>query len=352
VSGRPPGPDVAPSGLAGRRVVVVGAGVAGASLAWAAARAGADVTVLEADPRGAAGASGLPVALVNPYRGRTGSALAGDVRGARTAWRWSAALEALGLESGAARRGVVRAASDARQRRSWERLVGVRHVEAGTLGPFRLPHGGFVVDAGGWIDAVAWLRALDDAAEREGVARVLGARAEAIERRGASLAVTSSAGALRADLVALCIGASDPGSLPAVPLRRVAGEVVLTPHPPIPHALAGGVYAAPAPRPSASAGAGGPFLAIGGNHRERSGEPARPEDARRLLSSVRWVLPSVGDEVAALWSGVRARGPVPEPVVREVTPGVWWVGAFAGRGFLRAASTAEEVVTSWSRSAG
>jgi glycine/D-amino acid oxidase-like deaminating enzyme len=347
---RATGPAVPPGGLSGRRLVIVGAGVAGSSLAWAAACAGADVTVLEASASGAAGASAAPVALINPHRGRTGSARPADASGARTVWRWAAALGALGLETGATRGGVLRAASDARQARAWARLDHVRHLAPGSLGPFRLPHGGFVVPDGGWLEPASWLPAMARAAGRSGATHVLNARAERIEGTAVEPRVVSSAGTFPADLVVLCLGASDPGDLPSVTVRRVAGEVVLTPHATLPHALAGGVYAAPTPSATRTgAPSNGPHLAVGGNHREGADLAARSEDARRLLDSLRWVLPTVGDEVAAVWTGIRARGADTEPVVRRLAPAVWWVGAFAGRGFLRAASTAEALVAEWSR---
>jgi glycine/D-amino acid oxidase-like deaminating enzyme len=324
-----------PGGLAGRHVVIVGAGVAGASLAWAAAAAGAAVTVIDG---GRVGVSSLPIALVNPYRGRSGRARPSDLEGARTFWRWAATLEALGLAHGATRSGVLRPASDERQRRAWERLEGVRTVPAGTVGPFRVPHGGFVVDDAGWVDPPSWLRALLVAARAEVHE---GVRAQRLEWGPAGPRVVGDGVALDADIVALCIGASAPGNLPVPATQRIAGEIVITPHAAVPHALAGGAYAAPV-----ASGAQEPLLGVGGNHRETGAPPADPQ---RLLDSLRWVLPSLGHEVAHVWSGVRARGADGEPVARAVAEGIWWVGAFAGRGFLRAASVAEALVARWSR---
>ena len=50
-----------------RRCCVVGAGISGASVAYAMARRGWQVTVLDAAPQAAGGASGLPVGLVVPH---------------------------------------------------------------------------------------------------------------------------------------------------------------------------------------------------------------------------------------------------------------------------------------------
>jgi glycine/D-amino acid oxidase-like deaminating enzyme len=57
---------------------IVGGGVMGLSLARALAQRGREVTLYSAGERGAEGASALPVALLNPFRGRTGRASAED----------------------------------------------------------------------------------------------------------------------------------------------------------------------------------------------------------------------------------------------------------------------------------
>jgi hypothetical protein len=94
------------------------------------------------------------------------------------------------------------------------------------------------------------------------------------------------------------------------------------------------------------------LLGIGGNHRD----PTLPVDpageGRRLALSLRWILPELDGEVVDVWSGVRARAAGGEPLAREVAEGTWWVGAFAGRGFLRAAGVAEELVRRWSAARG
>jgi tRNA 5-methylaminomethyl-2-thiouridine biosynthesis bifunctional protein len=60
--------DASASGAAPARCVVVGAGLAGASVAQALALRGWQVTVLDRQPQAAQGASGLPVGLVVPHR--------------------------------------------------------------------------------------------------------------------------------------------------------------------------------------------------------------------------------------------------------------------------------------------
>lgn len=59
-------PEPAPAAQR-RRAVVVGAGMAGAAACWALSRRGWDVTLIDAGPEPAAGASGLPVGLCVPH---------------------------------------------------------------------------------------------------------------------------------------------------------------------------------------------------------------------------------------------------------------------------------------------
>jgi glycine/D-amino acid oxidase-like deaminating enzyme len=339
-------PAVRPGALANVRVVVVGAGVVGASIARAAVAAGAHVTIVEAGTAGRSGASALPAALINPHRGRSGRAHPDDLAGAAAFWRWHEAFTAAGV-SAAVRGGVVRIAADARQARAWGALDGVEALPAGRLGPFRLPHGGFRVRDAGWVDPQAWITALLAAARAGGARLHEGERVERLERRGSGHLVLTASLRVEADIVALCLGATPPGALPGLPYESVAGEVALARHPALPHAVAGAVYAAAARAPEH-----GPVVAVGGNHRPAGSEVDARAEARRLLASLRWALPDLAAEPVDVWTGVRARAEGGTPIIREVAPGTWWVGAFAGRGFLRAASVAEELVRLWAEACG
>ena len=62
-----PVPTARPVCAAARQALVLGSGLAGASAAWALATHGFEVTVLEAGPTPAHGASGLPVGLMTPH---------------------------------------------------------------------------------------------------------------------------------------------------------------------------------------------------------------------------------------------------------------------------------------------
>lgn len=320
-------------------VVVVGGGVAGLSLLWALARRGARVALCERGRVGAQGASSVPAALLNPHRGRSGRASAEDLAGLAAFWGQIEGLERLGLEPGARRGGVLRVAGTARQARAWRRLEGVRWLEPGAVpAPFRAPHGGFVVAAGGWVAPARLLAALASAARGAGAELREGCGARGIERRGEGWLVATERGPLAAARVALCVGADRPPAGPAAPaLERVAGEVVALDAAPLgpgglPLALAGSVYAAEV----------GGRVHVGGNHRP----PERPDPAapRRLQASAARAVPALAAAAPlGVWRGVRARRPGNEPLVTELEPGLWWLGALAGRGFLRAALEAERL---------
>ncbi len=338
------------------RVVIVGGGVVGTSLAWAFARAGLATQVVDA---GRPAASDVPVALLNPFRGRTGRAHPDDVAALHTTWRWADALAALGEDHGAHRSGVVRVADGPKQARTFVAagLVPVDPVAVGV----RAPHGAFYAAEGGWVEPHLWRGALRRAAVRHGARFVDGATVVAVARLGPGAhghlrlrweETTGTATTLTATLVVLATGAapwSDGliaglGAPPA--FEAVAGDVVITDRPAPGRPLAGSTYVGAVRRHDAPTSGGGDRLvaAIGGHH--RSPGPPAADTAARLRAAIAWTLPDLADGTDGdeIWSGVRAHPPERRPVVRELSAGVIWVGGFAGRGFLAAADVAEDVV--------
>ncbi|NLG09269.1 MAG: FAD-binding oxidoreductase, partial [Deinococcales bacterium] len=153
-------------------VLVVGAGIAGSALAYELARRGVDCLLVEHERPGA-GASGVPVALINPHRGRSARASAADLEGARAFWELTAALERGGGVSGARRSGVLRVPDQERQARAWRRLAqasaAARWLEPAEVpAPYHAPHGALLVEGGGWADTRALLSALTAAAQGHG----------------------------------------------------------------------------------------------------------------------------------------------------------------------------------------
>ncbi len=331
-------------------VAIVGGGVMGASLARALARAGHAVTWWAPEP---AGASAVPVALLNPYRGRSGRAHPDDLAALRVTWRWAEELRAAGEAPGAHRSGVLRLADGERQARAFGEVPGLRRLAADELpAPFRSVHGGAWVAEGGWIEPRAWLAALARDAAAHGAAQEP-QRVVAIEHVRAARShagrwrlTGDDGGASRHDLVLVASGASvwpadwsrSLGEPPA--FERLAGDVVPTRLPALPVPLAGASYVGPVTDDRGVA-----VAAIGGHHRPPG--PTPEDAARRLVTNIGWAWPELEEtqlRTEAAWWGVRAHGEGNRPQLREVAPGAWWVGALAGRGFVVAAAVAEAAI--------
>lgn len=104
-------------------VLIVGGGVAGWSAAYFAARAGREVTLVDA---GLHRASDLPIALVNPLRGRAGRLVPRGIEGTRATFALVDALQAAGhrIEHGRGLfRPLVGVAAKARERDYWKALL-------------------------------------------------------------------------------------------------------------------------------------------------------------------------------------------------------------------------------------
>lgn len=339
-----------------RHLVVIGAGIAGLSLAYAA-RDRFAVSVLEAGAVGQRGASSLPAALLNPYRGRTARADDRDRMGLDAFWRRSEQLEAAGLDAGASRSGVLRIASTERQATMWREAVAGDDDLAWWPGdevpaPYRAPHGALLVRPGGWVRPKPLLMALADAVRARGSAVHEQTRARDVRiGQNGRISVVTAGGELDATHVALCTGAEPtPGGWrPAHELRAVEGDVSEFRYDEsLPLPLAGAVYAAGA----------GDRVWVGGHHRRRDDRDAADNDAtdggsreaspgaaEALRRSFAWFAPSfAGAASSATWTGTRLKREGNRPLVVELAPGLWFFGAFAGRGFLCAAAEAEGLV--------
>lgn len=327
----------------------------GLSLARALARRGRAVTLLTAERLGEGGASAVPAALLNPFRGRSGRAHPDDLAALATTWRWAEELAREGLEPGAHRTGVVRIADGARQARAFASVDGLRPFGPdASPAPFRAPHGGAVGPVGGWLEPRRWTAALAASARRAGadLRERHPVRAIAPDDDGWRVTANGAQPLLGRRLV-LATGA-DPwppawrralGPQPV--FERFAGDVLVTSlqAPALP--LAGAVYLAPA------AAAGGFRAAVGGHHRPPS--PPEPDTARRLTAALAWAWPplaavataatagdgAVSGDLEPSWWGVRAHAERNRPQLVALAPGAWWCGALAGRGFLAAAAWAD-----------
>lgn len=318
------------------RVAIVGGGVAGLSLARALAGR-RRVVLFEAERMGA-GASRVPVALLNPHRGRSARASDLDLAGLAEMRALDERLRAAGHDGGARFCGVLRLATSARQAQQWRARAagnpGVRWLAPGEVPPaYHAPFGGFLVLEGGWLEPARWLSALADAARAQGAELCEGARVTKLSRRGERWAVATGNGEVLAEQVVLCLGADHLPGTPFAGLERVRGDVVtLSPAPALPYPLAGAVYGVPLAR----------GFAAGGNHRDPDApDPGAP--ARVAAGAARFVPALRGAAMVAHWTGVRARRPDNRPLAGELEPGLWALGALSGRGFLAAALLARQL---------
>ncbi|GAA5514868.1 tRNA 5-methylaminomethyl-2-thiouridine biosynthesis bifunctional protein MnmC [Deinococcus carri] len=300
-------------------VLVVGGGVAGASVAYFAGQRGARVTVVDT---GLHAASQVPSALVNPVRGQSGQVAAGAVEGLRLTWALVDALGEAGVEVPHGRGGVLRPVPDDRTRQKFERNL-----------PAALPHRWLSVQerppelAVGWAHAL-WLPEggwLDGAAFTAGLlklsgAEVVRARATAWDARTVTL---DSGKLLRGDAVVWCGGsvgagwAGEGGTHRAGTLLTLDRAVTEVP-------FSFGAYLAPA-------GTGGVLGATFEAPTPTWKEPALP------LPSLRWLLGKAdaltdlsGNRVTGRWSGSRLAG----LTAGRGADGVWRLAGLGSKGFL------------------
>lgn len=322
-------------------VLVVGGGVAGATLLHALARRGADCLLVDEGVGAAAGASSVPAALLNPNRGRSAKASPADRAGLTDFWALTDALAAEGWATGARRSGVLRVADNPRQARRWQRLAdepasGATWLPAAEVpGDYHAPFGALLVRAGGWVSPPLLLAALAASAAALGAPTARGVGVTGLLEEPTAVAVETTAGPIRARRVALCLGAARPPWLRLPRLETVWGEaVVLTTTATPPYPLAGSVVAA-----------FGPGVAlVSGGHSATPPTADDAEGAHPLTRALAWQVPAVAQATEVeRWRGARAKRASGEPVARRLTARTYLLGALGGRGFLRAATLATRV---------
>lgn len=316
-------------------VAVVGAGIAGCSLAYELAGRGLKVALLERGAR-ATGASSLPVALLNPHRGRSGRASELDRAGLARMTTLHAELRAAGIASGIHLPGVLRIASNRKQAKTWRRLSGVRLLEPGEIGPpYHAPFGGFLVPKGGFVETATLLSGLLDGARRRGAELSLNCEVEEVVAEESGLHLHSSCGVLKTRHIVYCTGVEAPpkaaSTIDFPAFTPIAGEVVeLALSETLPHPLAGPLYGAQLGR----------RFYLGGNH--RPAERRDPDAPAQLQGSASWFIPALkGAERLSVWTGVRAKKGDNQPIAKRLGPRQWFLGVLGGRGFLCAAHLAQ-----------
>ena len=316
------------------QIAVIGAGVAGCTVAFELSRRGFGVTLLDQSTPGHEGASGVPVALLNPYRGRSGRASSEDLASLATLWKLCSNLKQKGFNPGATKSGILRIAHNPRQAKNWQRLPAVYWLNPEEIPhPYNAPYGGFIVNDGGWIRPEKFLMALVNGATEYGTRTLFNHKVETISGRVGAFFIRTGQVSLRVDRVVLCTGAGKVPKLDTPQLQLIAGEIVgLSPTPELPLPIAGAVYGATLNEKTF----------IGGNHRQVG--KYDPSVTESLRTSFGWFVPGLQEaDVMSIWTGVRAKRPNNVPLLTELQPGLWFLGALAGRGFLASARLANEL---------
>lgn len=315
--------------------VIVGAGVAGSTLAYELSKT-QSVTVLEAGELTKEGASSLPVALLNPHRGRSAKASELDRNGLAVMWDLVAELEAAAYQTGVHQSGVLRIASSPRQEKMWRKHA-LPYVDT-LAAPYNAPYGALLVEKGGWLEPAIFLKALHEAAKANGARFVENCRVESVQRLKDAWRIHASSAEFAAARIIICVGASQLGKLVEVEgfpaLERVEGDVLsFGTNLSLPKPIAGAVYGA-----QTSQG-----VMMGGNHRPL-GE-IDSEAVPRLQKSSGWFIKGLADApVISHWRGVRAKTGDNTPLISELQPGLWFYGALGGRGFLCSGYLSRELV--------
>lgn len=290
---------------AGARVAVVGGGVAGASVADAARRAGLVPVIFEPETL-AAGASGNPAGLIMPRLDLDPGPAA---RFFLAAYLYTVRiLIDISRASGAEERavylpcGVLLGAKDAADE---DRLDRIARSGLLPLDWLRREADGLFLPQAGVVDPARFVAAL--AAD----AQVVRARARRLVRHGAAIAVETDAGRHEGFAAAVLANGADAlrfVEARGLPLQRVAGQIDWFPDAPAPaRARACGAYAAPAPQ-------GG--LIIGATY-ERLGEGPPPAPSVRATQANITAAGAVAPETARGLDPTAAR---PRVSIRCQTP--------------------------------
>jgi len=332
------------------RVIVVGAGIIGRSVAWRLAQRSAAVTVVDPDPSRSAArvAAGMLAPVTEAHFGED------DLLqlNLESAGRWPRFAAELGCESGAdagyVESGTLLVARDLDDWRELDRVAAYLESRGRAVAPLdarslrrREPALGVGTRAGLWVaddhqvNPRATLEALTSAGARRGVAEVTAA-AVAVESQRVELA---DGRVLDADAVVVCAGWSTRELL-GVPLRAVKGQVVrlgTTSRAVLPTHVVRGLDVYVVPRPDGEIVVGATSEEVGPDRTVTAG------GVRALLEEAWRLLPGL-DEAPLLEcaAGLRPAAPDGAPVL-DTVDGVHVATGHHRNGVLLAPVTADAV---------
>jgi tRNA 5-methylaminomethyl-2-thiouridine biosynthesis bifunctional protein len=228
-----------------RHAIVIGAGLAGCSLAERLAVRGWRITVIERHPRPGGEASGNPAGVFHPLLSRDDS-VASKVTRAGFLYalaRWQALAQRTGLDFARSEHGLLQIADDETEARALTEAIetlgyprelvrAISHAEAQALAGVDVARGGWFYPHGGSLDPAALCAALC-AAAGDAIDWRSGLAADRIERDGDAWAVldTHRHVLARASVVifANARDAARLASLRYAPLRTVRGQLTRLP---------------------------------------------------------------------------------------------------------------------------
>lgn len=326
-------------------IAVVGGGIAGIACVHALMRRGAATMLVDSGDARTTGASAVPAAVLNPFRGKRAVPSAADLAGLD---RFLSLVNE--IDSGTRvwhPVGILRIADHAERAARWQTLSGVRWLRSEELADVArieldAPHGGFYFERGGYVHTAALRGALLEAACQGGAHTALHTHVDRIDADQDGVSLTTSAGVMRVSQVIACTGASVVPWTGAEDLRRVDGELLEWDRTEL--------NAPQSPSTSEPVIISRCLLIrspqrvwVGGIHVGTRG--TGPDDSAQLRSAAGalWPLLAVAP-IARSFRATRAASSTNVPRVRRLNSRVWAVEALAGRGYLRAFDLAEEVV--------
>jgi tRNA 5-methylaminomethyl-2-thiouridine biosynthesis bifunctional protein len=360
---RPPTPPEQAAGAG--TCVIIGAGLAGAAVAASLARRGWQVTVLDAAPHPAAGASALPVGLAAPHVSPDDAQLSRLTRaGIRTTWQQLMQLLDEGQDWAAS--GTLErrdAAATARLPPGWS-ADGPNeswHASSGQLRASGLDADAAVL----WHARAAWVRPrrlVQAWLAQPGIRVLTDCRVAGIEQlpSGQWQALDAQGRAwIEADRLVIAAGIDSRDFAPALPLQAVRGQVLfghaagssLPPHPinGDGHLIAG-----------VPDGDQGPLWLAGSTYdRDSRDTDLRENDTQANLARVASLHAASAEVLASehahgraqAWAGVRCASGDRRPLVGPLDParpqGPWVCTALGSRGLSFAALCAELLAAQW-----
>lgn len=331
----------------GADVLVVGGGIAGLTIALAAAARGMAVTVLDSPRTGSA--SRTAAGMLAPSLDGLPEHVRGLALEARDFYPEFLAMlhERAEMQIPLNREGILElAASDqelsAIAARAGREATLLDTTALARLEPAYVGHAGAVLHPfDGCVDNVALMYALDLAVAREPRVTRLETDVVSVEREAAHPFVRSAAGTLEAPCVALAAGAWLNGirGLPRpFPVRPVRGQLLTLDCAPVSHVTyGGGGYLVPR----------GARLLVGATSEETAFElSTTPAGRSELCAVAERAIPALrGATVLDHWAGFRPMSPDGMPVLgaEPDDPRILYAGGFSRNGILFAPWAAEEL---------